>query len=123
MIDAVIVILVVLVVAVALKSSVKHFTGENGCCGGGSGADSVKEIPEKQLSGTKLGEKIVYISGMHCSRCTVSVMKAINKIEGASAKVSLKQNRAVVSYDRELSDATIRTAVEKQGFKVTEIKD
>ena len=121
MIDAVIVILVVIVVALALKSSVKHFKGEGGCCGG-SGADSVKEIPEKQLSGIKLGEKIVYISGMHCSRCTVSVMKAINKIEGASAKVSLKQNRAVVSYDRELSDATIRIAVEKQGFKVTEIK-
>ena len=33
-----------------------------------------------------------------------SVTEAIDKIEGASAKVNLKKEEAVVSYDREIDD-------------------
>ncbi len=119
--NVIIIAVLLLVVALAVRSSLKHFRGEGGCCGGGGKSVRSRDIPEKKLEGKKLGEKIVLISGMHCDHCVESVTKAINGIEGASARVSLKQNRAVVSYDREVPDQTIRKAVESAGFQVTEV--
>ena len=119
--NAIIVAVLVVVVIFAVKSSAKHFRGEGGCCGGGGDRVTKSGVPVKKLSGEKLGEKIVSISGMHCDHCAASVAKAINRIDGASAHVNLKRNQAVVSYDRELSDADIRRAVEGAGFAVTGI--
>ena len=59
---------------------------------------------------------------MHCDHCVRSVTEAINKIDGASAKVSLKNETAVISYDRPVEDETIRRAVEDAGFQVVSIK-
>lgn len=121
MTDAIILILVVLVLVFALKGTVKHFKGEGSCCGGG-GSATKKEPPLKILEGAKLGEKVISISGMHCDHCVISVTKALNRIEGASAKVSLKRGEAVVSYDRTLDDESLKSAVETQGFQVREIR-
>ncbi len=120
--NVIIVAILVFVVILAVKSSAKHFRGEGGCCGGGGGDIRTRDIPEKALEGKKLGEKIVSLSGMHCDHCAASVTKAINSIDGASAKVSLKRNRAVVSYDREVPDEALKRAVEAAGFQVTEIR-
>ena len=53
MADIIIVLIVVVLLGLALKSSVKHFKGEGACCGGGS----KPEIPKKKLDKTKQGEK------------------------------------------------------------------
>lgn len=108
---------------VALKGSLKHFRGEGSCCGGGSTGITRDDIPVKILENPKLGEKVVEISGMHCENCVFSVTKAINRIEGVSADVDLKKKRAIVSYDREISEDAIRKAVEQEGFKVTEVRN
>lgn len=121
MANAIIIIILVLIIIFAVKNSLKHFKGEGGCCGGGG--DSVPvEIPKKELQGPKLGEMEVSISGMHCDHCVQSVTKAVNRIEGASADVSLKKKRAVVSYDRPVSEEVITRAIEAEGFQVTGIK-
>ena len=119
MIDAVIVLLVIVVLMFALKGTVKHFRGEGACCGGGG--SSSRTIPEKKLAGPKQGEKVMQITGMHCDKCAATVTKAINKIDGASAKVSLKKGQAVISYDRNLDNDVLRKAVEAQGFVVTKL--
>lgn len=121
--NGVIVAGLVLVIVYAVKNSMKHFRGEGGCCGGGGDSPvTKKDIPVKKLAGEKLGEKRVAISGMHCERCVFSVTRAIDRIEGASARVSLREKQAVISYDREISDDAIRRAVESQGFTVTDIQ-
>ena len=120
--NVIIVAVLVLIVVFAVKSSAKHFRGEGGCCGGGGDSVSKSEIPVKKLTGEKLGEKVVSISGMHCDHCVAQVTRAINRIDGAAAEVSLKKKRAVVSYDRQIDDAAIRKAVEAEGFQVTGIQ-
>ena len=40
----------------------------------------------------------------------------------ASAKVNLKKEEAVVSYDREIDDDDLKKAVEEAGFKVVDIR-
>lgn len=111
--------ILVIIIFFAVKSSIKHTKGEGSCCGGGS-----SDKPErKRLEGKKLGEKIIYIEGMHCDHCKNSVESAINEIEGARAKVSLKKNTALVSYDREISDEELKAAVEGKDFKVVRIEE
>ena len=119
MADAMIVIIVVVLLGFALKGSIKHFKGKGPCCGGGSG--SSKREKEKMLDGPVIGRKTIRIDGMHCENCVNSVTKAINTVEGASAKVDLSNNLAVVSYDREVSDMDLKHAVEKAGFEVISI--
>lgn len=109
--------ILVIIVFFAVKSSIKHTKGEGSCCGGGS-----DDKPErKRLKGKKLGEKIIYIEGMHCDHCKNTVEGSINEIEGAVAKVNLKKNIAVVSFDREISDEELKNAVERKDFKVVRI--
>ena len=121
MVDAVILALVAVLMFFAVRGAIKHFKGDSPCCGGG-GSGLIKPAAEKRLDGAVLGRKTVKISGMHCDHCVRSVTEAINKIDGASAKVSLKAQTATVSYDRPVEDEKIRRAVEEAGFQVVSIR-
>ncbi len=111
-------IIIILVVAAALIFAARGVIrrGKNGCCGG-----SVPKTPEKKLEGAKIGEKIIAIDGMHCENCKNRVERQINRIDGASAKVNLKKNIAVVSMSRPVSDEELTQAVERADFKVVSI--
>ena len=114
----IVLLIIIVIAAFALKSSIGHFKGEGGCCGGGETI-----LPdEKELAGPKVGEKTVHIEGMHCENCKNRVERAINRIDGAVGKVNLKKNIAVVSFEREVSDEEIRKAVEEQDYKVLSIE-
>ena len=118
MANAIVVIVVIIIMLFAGKGAYKHLKGEGTCCGGGS----KPEIPKKKLDGTKLGEKTMKITGMHCENCVASVTRAINRIDGAAAKVSLKKGEAVVSYDREISNEELKKVVEDRGYHVVSIQ-
>lgn len=117
-VDLIIILIVIVCIGFAIRASIKHFKGEGACCGGG-GSDIVSE--KKSLSGPILGKKVMKISGMHCEHCVANVTKALNAIDGASAQVDLKDECAIVSYDRQLNDDVLKQAVEKAGYKVIAI--
>ncbi len=121
MADIVIALFVVVLLLFALRGTIKHFKGEGGCCGGG-GSPAAKKAGKKKLSGPVIDRKIVHISGMHCEHCAARVASAINEIDGASAKVSLKKEEAVVSCDRQVEDSLLRQAVERAGYRVVSIE-
>lgn len=108
--------ILVIVAAFALSSTIKHFKGQGGCCGGGG---SVKEY--KELDAPKIGEKCILIEGMHCENCQNRVEHAINKIEGAVCKVNLKKKKATVSYSREIQEEELRNVVTGLGYEVKAI--
>ncbi|HJD43042.1 MAG TPA: heavy-metal-associated domain-containing protein [Candidatus Mediterraneibacter quadrami] len=121
MADTIIILVVVVILIFALKGSIRHFRGEGACCGGGSGSVKTKKAKKKTLDGPVTGQRTIRISGMHCRNCANSVTNALNAIDGVSAKVSLKDNMAEVSFDRTVDDADLKQAVEKAGFKVISI--
>lgn len=118
MTDVIILLIILMVLIYGVKGTVKHFKGEGACCGGGSGPVKAKR---KVLKKPKIGEKVIQIQGMHCEHCKQSVISELNKIDGVAAKVELKKNRAIVSFDRPVDDEALRQAVEKAGFKVVSI--
>ena len=121
MADTIIILVVVVILIFALKGSIRHFRGEGACCGGGSGSVKTKKAKKKTLDGPVTGQRTIRISGMHCRNCANSVTDALNAIDGVSAKVSLKDNTAEVSFDRTVDDADLKQAVEKAGFEVVSI--
>ena len=119
MTDIIVILVIAVFVLLGVKSTIKHFKGEGACCGGGGGS-----LPpeEKKLENPVIGKKIVMISGMHCEHCVNAGTESINKIDGASSKVSLHGKKAVVSYDRELDEAVLKKTIEDAGYTVEEMK-
>ena len=109
-----------IIVFFAARSSLKHLKGNGGCCGGGG---QFFAVPTKELEGPIIGKKIVSIEGMHCENCKNSIERAVNRIEGASCTVDLKKNIAIVSYDRELDEDSLRRAIEWIDFAVKGMED
>lgn len=113
--------IIVAILAVALffgiRSSMKHFRGEGGCCGGGT-----YKARRKKLD-TVIGQKTASVEGMSCQHCVNRVMEAVNSIDGASALVKLKKGVVIVSTEHPISNETIKNVIEKAGYKVTNIKE
>ncbi len=105
------VLIVVLILCV--RSSVRHFRGQGSCCGG-----STYKARRKKLR-TVVCKKTIPVAGMSCQNCVNRVMEAVNAIDGASAVVHLKRGVVVVSMDHPMDDAVIESAIEQAGYHVT----
>lgn len=105
-------------VLLALRPALRHFGGEGGCCGGGGETKAKK----KKLQAPVIAQKVLHIEGMNCQNCRSRVERQLNQLGGAAAKVSLRQNTAVVSMCREIGDRELKAAVEAAGYRVTEIE-
>ena len=111
--NVIIVIILAIAVFFGLKETIKHFKGEGACCGGASSKPKKKKLKGKVVCTYTFG-----IDGMHCRNCANAVTRAINDIDGASAKVNLKRKTAKVYCNREIDICVIKNVVEKRGYKV-----
>lgn len=117
MADEIIIGALIILMFVGIRSSIKHFKGESGCCGGGSSV-KVKRKKLKQV----VRQKTVMIEGMTCEHCKARVESSLNALDGVAAKVNLKKKTAVVSMERDVSDEQIKKAVENAGYEVVKIR-
>ena len=117
MTDFVIAGILIILIIIGIRSSVKHFKGEGGCCGGGSSV-KVKRKKLKQV----VKQRTVIIEGMTCEHCKARVESRLNELDGVSAKVNLKRKTAVVSMEKNIEDEVIKKAVENAGYEVIEIR-
>ena len=117
MTDFVIAGILIILIIIGIRSSVKHFKGEGGCCGGGSSV-KVKRKKLKQI----VKQRTVMIEGMTCEHCKACVESRLNALDGVSAKVNLKRQTAVVSMEKDVEDEVIKKAIENAGYEVIEIK-
>ena len=67
----------------------------------------------------KTMEKTLKIEGMMCTHCSGRVKKALEEVPGVlSAEVSHENGTAVVTMSAPVDDATLKKAVEDQGYQV-----
>lgn len=114
--NIIIVFILVSIVLLAFRGSVKHFRREGGCCGGGS---SVKPL-KKKLKNKIVKKYTLEIDGMHCQNCANAVTRAVNDIEGATAMVKLRKKEARISCDRDVDPETIIQAIGRKGYSARE---
>lgn len=111
MTDIIIAAVVLVLIALGIRSGGKHFKGEGGCCGGGSEVKAKKKHLKKVVA-----KRTMLIEGMHCEHCKNRVERSLNAIDGVAASVNLKKNRAVISMEQVVSDELLLAAVEKAGY-------
>ncbi len=116
MTNCIIIAILAVILVPGMRSSIKHFRGEGGCCGG-----STYKARRKKLD-TVIARKTFMVKGMSCQNCVNRVMEAVNSIDGASGIVHLKRGRVIVSMDRRIADTVIKNAIEGAGYTVTEVK-
>lgn len=64
-------------------------------------------------------QKTLKIEGMMCTHCSGRVKKALEELPGVvSAEVSHESGTAVVTMSAPVDDATLKKAVEDQGYQV-----
>ncbi len=67
-------------------------------------------------------EKILKVEGMMCPHCEARVQKCLEEIDGVTKAVCSHENgTATVTLSKEVSDATLREAVEAAGYPVLEM--
>lgn len=68
-------------------------------------------------------KKEIYIDGMQCNHCKMSVQKALSTFENIeSVEVSLEDKKAVVYCKEKIDDEKIKKVIEEAGFEVRDIK-
>jgi len=92
--------------------------------------DSATTTPSREVTTSHIqkdkGEfemtKIMNIEGMTCMHCQKRVEKALNAIEGVSAKVDLATNSATLTLTKPVADEVLIQAVVDAGYEVTSLK-
>ena len=63
--------------------------------------------------------KTIYIDGMQCNHCKMTVEKALNSIEGVTrVEVNLENKSAVIESEKEIDNEEIKNIIEEAGFKL-----
>ena len=71
----------------------------------------------------KMNTKTIFINGMQCNHCKMSVEKALNSIEQVSkVTVNLEEKNAVIEYTVDIENSKIKEIIEEAGFEVAQIK-
>ena len=110
--DLIIIGILAVVVVVGVISTMNHFKGKSGCCGGGN-----TYISKKKLKNV-IAKKTYIVDGMTCANCEARVLRYINDIDGVVGKINLRKKELVVSMEREVSDDEIIAAVTKAGYQI-----
>ena len=127
-IDIGILIVVAILLLLALRSAIRHYTGKGGgccgcsggscgsCCSDGNAGARGEDLSKKAVTaGTP--SKIMRIEGMHCANCKKSVEKALTAQNGViRADADVDRGIARVFYENGVDDAKLQEAVEKNDF-------
>ena len=71
----------------------------------------------------KMNTKTIYINGMQCNHCKMSVEKALNTLEEVTkVTVNLEEKKAVIEFNNDIDNNKIKDIIEEEGFEVIEIK-
>lgn len=115
--NGIIIAILIVVVFIGLRESVKHFSGEGGCCGGGS---TVKP-KRKKLKGEVVSKVAVCISGMQCENCSNRIESRINNLDGVACKVHLKKKEAIITANHKINVDEMTKMITGLGYEVEEV--
>ena len=65
-----------------------------------------------------MGETLTYrVPGMHCSHCEDAVKEEVSRVEGVESVDVDLDSKLVTVRGRELSDESLRAAIEEAGYE------
>ncbi|MBR3894872.1 MAG: heavy-metal-associated domain-containing protein [Clostridia bacterium] len=116
--DCILIVLLAAILVLGVISSVKHFKGESGCCGGGG-----RNRPKKKRLSNMKYRKIFRIGGMHCAHCGRRVEDAVNGVKDVAGKVNLKKGELTVFCADDVDDEILKSKIRQAGYTVEEAQN
>ena len=108
----IIIAIIAVIAVIGLRSAIRHFKGQSGCCGGSDDQPRRKKLYHVQY------QKTFRVEGMHCEHCKNRVEESVGDIKGVAGKVNLKQGLLTVSYAEDVADDVIKARIERAGYHV-----
>lgn len=115
--DAVVIIVLLGIVALAVYGTVKRIRYGSSCCG--EKTPPPKKVKVKDRN--KASYPFVYrlkVDGMHCANCARRVENAINSLEGCWAVVDLGKKEVTLRTKRETTEQDMSAVITKAGYTV-----
>lgn len=83
--------------------------------------NAISQSSNKEVN--KIEMKTIYIDGMQCNHCKMTVEKALGSIDGIKkVEVNLENKNAIIELEKDVNDNEIKEVIENTGFTVKEIK-
>lgn len=112
MADIIVIVVIAIIMAFALKGTIKHFKGEGSCCGG---SHSELKIDPKPLDHVVDTMK-VKVDDIHCDNCATRIANSLNKLDGINACVSVKTKEVMVESNHTIDKTMILNRIERLGY-------
>ncbi len=69
-----------------------------------------------------MNRKIINIEGMQCDHCKMRVEKVLSELDGVkNVTVSLEDKNAIIEFEGNIENDTIKNSIEDIGFNVIKI--
>ena len=68
-------------------------------------------------------KKIISVEGMSCSHCVNHVSEALKEIGAKDVQVNLEKKLATAEISQDITDDTIKLAIDDAGYDVVGIKE
>ena len=114
--NIIIIAIIAVIMLLAIRETIKHFSGKGGCCGGSD------YKPKKKRLSKVICKKVFTVDGMHCEHCKRRVEEVVNDIKGVAGIVNLKKGELTVSYGFEVDDNEIIEKLTKRGYTVVNVR-
>ena len=116
--NIILLVLVVVVVAIGLWSTVRHFRGKGGgCCGEREPAEKKVRVADRNRSHYPY-HAVLKIDGMVCANCARRVENAINRMDGYWAEADVAGAWANVHCKEKPDLGQLKEAVRAGGYTV-----
>jgi len=115
--DAVVIIILLGIVALAVLGTIKRIRYGSSCCG--EKTPPPKKVKVKDRN--KASYPFVYqlkVDGMHCANCARRVENAINSLEGCWAVVDLGKKEVTLRTKSETTEKDMSAVIAKAGYTV-----
>jgi len=118
---AIIVIILLAVVALAIKSVIHRIRHGSACCGERDAPEKKVKIQDKNKANYSFSYDM-QVDGMHCSNCVRHVENALNSNEGIWAKASLEEKKVTILAKEKRDIKQLEKIVADAGYTPLETK-
>ena len=112
MVDIIVIVVIAIIMAFALKGTIKHFKGEGACCGGGHHELKIEAKPLDHVVDTLT----LKVDDIHCENCAIRIANALNRLDGINANVNVKHKEVMIQSDHPLDATMVVERIERLGY-------
>jgi len=120
--DAVVIIVLLGIVALAVYGTVRRIRYGSSCCG--EKTPPPKKVKVKDRN--KTSYPFVYrlkVDGMHCANCARRVENALNSMEGSWAMANLGNKEVMLLRKSEITEQELASVIAKAGYTVLSFEE